>query len=306
MDISYLRDFALSFGLFIKDEAISLALMIIGLIIISQLLTRLSNQFVHEDKRRFRFKKSVKYFTTIIAFLWIIILYNSHIEKGQPLYLFIIGAMLATLAIGMRDLIANIVGWMIIASHKGFQTGDRIQLGDTIGDVIDIGLIRTTIAEIGSWADHGEQSTGRLISVPNSVILTKEIINYNRGFDTMWNEIEIMVTFESNWEKAEHILSEIATFDFEKRKDSFAEKMRIVKRDFMVTYNYISPKVYVTIVDSGVRLVVRHMVYIRERRTVSDEIARTILKSFNKEPDIDFAYNTVRYFNGPSSTGISK
>jgi small-conductance mechanosensitive channel len=222
------------------------------------------------------------------------------------MYLFVIGAMLATFAIGMRDLIANVVGWMIIASHKGFQTGDRIEVGDIIGDVIDIGLIRTTIAEIGNWEEQGEQSTGRLVSVPNSVILTKNIINYNRGFDTMWNEIEIMITFESNWEKAEHILAEIANYDFEKRRDGFAEKMRIVKRDFMVTYNYISPKVYVTIVDSGVRLVVRHMVYIRERRIVSDELSRNILKAFHKDNDIEFAYNTIRYFNGPSSSSTSK
>jgi small-conductance mechanosensitive channel len=302
MEIIKIKDLIALVASFLRDEATSIVVMIVGLFFLAKLLTKLANQFVHEDRRRFKFKKSIKYFTSFIAIFWVIVLYNSHIERGQPLYLFIIGTTLATIAIGMRDLITNVVGWMIIASHKGFQTGDRIEIDDIRGDVIDIGILRTNIAEIGEWHQQGEQSTGRLLSIPNSKILTGNIINYNRGgYDTMWNEISVAVTFESNWEEAERIVADIAEIDFESKKSSFADKMKSVKRNYMVKYNYISPKVYVTIMESGVQLTLRHMVSVRQRRMVADELNRQILKAFTKSANIEFAYPTIRYFKGPET-----
>jgi small-conductance mechanosensitive channel len=196
----------------------------------------------------------------------------------------------------MRDLFSNFVGWMMVASHNGYQSGDRVEIGEVRGDVIDVGVLRTTIAEIGDWDERGEHSTGRIVSFPNSMVLDSSVANYNRGFETIWNEISVMVTFESDWQAAEEILESLALEDYDENKTKFLAMMKRGKREYMVTYNYLTPKVYVRILDSGVRLTLRHMVETRKRRTITDKFNRDILLAFGDNDKIDFAYPTTRFY----------
>lgn len=257
---------------------------------------KVANQFVNEDRRRYKLKKSTRYVTSIVMVLWLMLLYSNYSGESNSFFLFLIGVILAGVAFTLRDVFSNVVGWMIIASHNGFQSGDRIEINEVRGDVIDVGVLRTTIAEIGDWEERGEHSTGRLVSIPNSRILQEAVVNYNRGFETIWNEISVVVTFESAWEAAEQIIEEIAYNEYENNREKFHALMKRVKRDYMVSYNYLTPKVYVTIIDCGVKLTLRHMVEVRKRRSASDLIYRDILRKFSAHEAIDFAYPTTRFY----------
>ena len=227
--------------------------------------------------------------------MWVLILYNSHIQEDTPFYLFVISILIAGIAISMRDIFSNFVGWLVVISSKGFKNGDRIKIGTVMGDVIDVGIVRTIIAEIGGWV-QADQSTGRLISIPNSMVIGQEVYNYTKVYDFIWDEIRVLITFESNWEKAESIINEIAMKDFEEIKDQIKERLKRVKRDYLLRFNYITPKVYVSIKDSGIELALRYMVRVRERRTLNDSVSRNILCRFDREADIDFAYPTMRIY----------
>ena len=102
-------------------------------------------------------------------------------------------------------------------------------------------------------------------------------------------------------QRAEEIVNEIALKDFEEKKEQIQERLKNVKRDYLLRYNYITPKIYINIKDSGVELALRYLVRARRRRTVEDFFAREILLHFNKEKEIDFAYPTMRFFkpDGP-------
>lgn len=280
---------------FLRQEAVSIVVTIALIALIGHIVSIIANRYVQHDERRHAIKKWTRYSTFIFIVIWILILYNTHVQRDTPFYLFFIGIVLATLAIALRDIFSNIVGWMIIMSGKGFNKGDRIQIGTISGDVIDVGLLRTSVAEIGDWVD-ADQSTGRLISMPNSIVISHEVRNYTQGFDYIWDEVAVLVTFESNWKRAETILNEIALEDFNQKREQIQERVKRVKRDFMLQYNFISPKVYISIKDSGVLLTLRYMVRCRRRRTLEDIIAREILERFGTESDIDFAYPTVRVY----------
>lgn len=282
--------------LFFREEAIGIAISLAVIFFIANLFLRLADHFVHQDKLRHDIKKNTKYTATIILLFWLLILYNSHAQQGQNFHYFIIGVFLAGIAFTMRDVFSNVVGWMIIASHKGFKTGDRVHIGTVIGDVLDVGVLRTTIAEVSDWDTHGEQSTGRLVSLPNSVVLKESVINYNRSFSTMWNELSVVVTFESDWAKAEELIQSIADSDFEGKKDFFKNSTDNVKRELMLEYHFLTPKVYVKVIDVGVELTLRHLVEVRKRRAVADQIFREILNAFNKEKSVTFAYPTTRFY----------
>lgn len=85
-----------------------------------------------------------------------------------------------------------------------------MQIGQHVGDVIDIRLFQFTILEIGNWVE-ADQSTGRLIHMPNAKVFQEPQANYSTGFEYIWHEIPVMVTFESNWKKTKTILQEIVT-----------------------------------------------------------------------------------------------
>ncbi len=287
---------------FLQSQAFEILISLCIIFLVWKLFVSLTNQFVHEDRRRFKLKKNSKYTTVAIAFVWILLLYSNHSNNNESFPFYIFGIFLAGVAFSMRDIFSNFVGWMMVASHNGFQNGDRIEIGDIRGDVIDMGVLRTVIAEIGDWDERGEHSTGRLVSIPNSKVLTEAMVNYNRGFETLWNEISVIITFESDWKKAEQILEDIAAEDYEMNRERFLSMMKKVQRDFMVTYTFLSPKVYVTIVESGVKLTLRHMVEVRKRRTATDLIFREILTEFNQNNSIQLAYPTTRFYN--SNEGV--
>lgn len=108
----------------------------------------------------------------------------------------------------MRDPLINFAGWMFIMLRKPFVVGDRIQIGEHRGDVIDTRIFQFTMVEIGNWVDS-DQSTGRIIHIPNGWVFNHSTANYSQGFAFIWNELPIIITFESNWEKAKKILTAV-------------------------------------------------------------------------------------------------
>ncbi len=296
MELLNLETLIASVFTFIKGRAIEILFSLSIIFLLGRIVARVANQFVNEDRRRYKLKKSARYGTVSATPFWLLLLYNNYTGENDSFPLFIFGIFLAGIAFSMRDVFSNAVGWMIVASHNGYQSGDRIEIGEVRGDVIDVGILRTTVAEIGEWNERGEHSTGRLVSVPNNQILLQPVVNYNRGFETLWNEIDVVVTFESDWKLAEKLIENIANREYEENREKFRAMMVKLKRDFMVTYNYLSPKVYITIIDSGVKLSLRHMVEVRKRRTATDQIFRQILTAFNSEESVQFAYPTTRFY----------
>lgn len=118
------------------------------------------------------------------------------------------GLLSAGLAIALKDLVINIAAWGFIPARWPFEVGDRIEIGQISGDVIDQRIFQFTLMEIGNWV-KGDQSTGRIIHIPNQQVFTMPLANYNKGFQYIWNELNIVVTFESNWEKAKKLLMKL-------------------------------------------------------------------------------------------------
>jgi len=158
----------------------------------------------------------------------------------------------------------------IILRHP-FDVGDRIQIGGHAGDVVDIRAFEFTINEIGNWV-AADQSTGRIIHIPNGKVLSKTLANYSKEFKYIWNEIPVLVTFENDeWEKAKEILQRVAGVHTEFISESAKEELKKVSGKFFILYPKLTPIVYTSWED--------------------------ILHEFAKHDDIDFAYPTERFYN---------
>ena len=209
-----------------------------------------------------------------------------------------VGLLSAGLAIALRDFIASIAGWAYILWGRPFEVGDRIQVGEHAGDVIDQRLFRFTLIEIGNWV-ASDQSTGRVIHIPNSRLLTEVIANYSKGFRYIWNEIPVLITFESNWEKAKEILQRVVDHHAGHLSESAMTSIREAARRTMIMYSTLTPKVWTKVDDCGVLLTIRYLCEPRKRRTTEEVLWENILREFKKSDDIDFAYPTVRRYMNP-------
>jgi len=205
----------------------------------------------------------------------------------------LLGFASAGTALALQEVLLSIAGWFLIIGRRPFEVGDRIELGGVKGDVIDIRLLQTSLLEIGNWVD-ADQSTGRVVNIPNSVVFKKENYNYSRGFDFIWNETPVLVTFESDWKRGKEIMLAHAHKQAEGMEERVKKAIRVMANRYMIYYDKLTPIVYVNIKDSGIELTVRYLTEAKRRRATQDELCRAILEDFAKESTVNFAYPTYR------------
>lgn len=255
---------------------------------------RIVNQQVPDTKMQYKWRKNLTYVSVFLGFL---VVGRIWFEGLQSLATFL-GLLSAGLAIALKDPITDFVGWIFILWRKPLDVGDRIQIGDVKGDVIDLRVFKFTVLEIGNWV-HADQSTGRVVHIPNHKIFSDSLANYTSDFEFIWNELEVLVTFESDWEKAKTILQEIADKQLEDFVDRAQQQVRRAKKSYLIYYRYLTPIVYTDVQDSGVRLTVRHLSDPRKRRSISQSIWEETLRQFNEHDDIELAYPTMRIYKQP-------
>lgn len=274
------------------NKLISSLVIIFILWLIRTITIRIVWKKIDNPQTRYRWQKNTIY---TAVFLGILLIIREWFEGIQSLATYF-GLLSAGLAIALKDIIASMVGWLFIMWRSIFVVGDRIQIGDYKGDIVDIRLFKFTMLEIGNWVD-ADQSTGRLLDIPNNMIFTDILANYSKGFQFIWNEIPVLVTFESDWKKAKSILLEIAYKHAEHFSKSAGEKIRQANKKFLISYSNLTPTVYTAIKNSGVMLTIRYLVDPRKRRNSEQEIMEEILSEFSKHNNIDFAYPTQRYYD---------
>ena len=268
-----------------------LAILVVWLV--RRVVLAIAFRHVADAAARYRIRKTSMYAAVPMGILLVGRIWFEGLQSIATFF----GLLTAGLAIALKDLIVNLAGWAFILSRRPFHVGDRIQIGADAGDVIDIRIFQFTLMEIGNWV-HAEQSTGRILHVPNGKVLSEVLANYSRGFQYIWNEVPVLVTFESNWRKAKDLLRAIAQRQSEKTSEEAKKRVEEASRKFLISYNKLTPTVYTSIVDSGVLLTIRYLCFPRGRRGSTEEIWENILDAFAAADDIDFAYPTQRlYYN---------
>lgn len=264
---------------------------IVVVLILRRVARRIVVSNVEETETSYRANKIINYTATTIllvtvAFIWVDAFDN------LPTYL---GLVSAGVAIALADVLKSMVGWIYILSRRPFQVSDRIEVDGYKGDVVDVRLFRFSLMEIDGWVD-AEQSTGRLVHIPNGVVFNKEVANYTEGFGFIWHEVPVLITFESDWKLAERLMLEVLERDAPDVHGAAGTHIRETARRYSIRVGTLTPTVYLTVRDSGVLLTARYLVEARTRRGREDRVWRSILESFAEHPEVELAYPTVRTY----------
>jgi len=242
-------------------------------------------------KVRYQWKRTL---SLIFPFIGLILVTSVWLQAFRQFGAFL-GLLTAGLAIAMKDPLTNLAGWFFIIFRHPFAVGDRVQIEGHAGDVIDIRLFQFTILEIGNWVE-ADQSTGRIIHLPNGKVFTQPQINYSTGFDYIWNEIQVRLTFESNWEKAKNILNDIINKQAENIDQAAQREIFEASKSYLIHYTHLTPYVYLKVKEFGIMLTIRYLCNPRKRRGSENEIWQEILTRFRDHDDIRFAYPTTRFY----------
>ena len=275
----------------LQTRLLATAGTIVGLWLLRRIVLGFVYRRVRDPWSRYRWRKGLTY---LVVAAGIVIVGRMWFAGVQALATFF-GLLSAGLAIALKEPVSNVAGWAFILWRRPFEMGDRVQIGSHAGDVIDLGLFQFTLNEIGGWVD-ADQSSGRIIHVPNGKVFTDPVANYNKGFQYIWNEVPVVVTFESDWRKAKQILTKVAFKHAEHLTAQAEQELLSASRQYVINYRKLTPIVYTKVVDYGVQLTIRYLIEPRKRRGTEHAIWEEILTEFASAPDIDLAYHTTRGF----------
>ncbi|HSF86374.1 MAG TPA: mechanosensitive ion channel domain-containing protein [Acidimicrobiia bacterium] len=268
------------------------SIAVIGILAISRwLVLRAVQRRFEETWVAYRARKVATITATIVGlaiFAWI------WIDAFNDVATFL-GLLSAGIAIALADVLKNIAGWVYVLSRRPFRVGDRIEIGSTKGDVVDIRLFRFSLMEVGNWV-QAEQSTGRLVHVPNGLLFNEQVANYTEGFAYIWSEIPVLVTFESDRRLARRMIEHAVRDNVPDVEHKAGSRIRETARNYHIKIGALTPIVYLTVQDSGVLLTARFLCDARNQRGITERIWEAILDGLDREPAVELAYPTVRTF----------
>jgi len=266
-------------------------------VVLALWLLRLLTMYVvrqrSDDARvHYRWRKTSAYLAGIsgifvVGWVWL--------EQLRSMSTFL-GLLSAGLAIALQEPLTNLAGWGFIVWRRPFAVGDRIQIGEHAGDVIDVRMFQFTLLEIGNWV-AADQSTGRVAHVPNRRVFTYVLINYSKGFEYIWNEIPVRITFESDWKKGKALLQEIADRHAVHLGEEARDRLRRAVARYMIVYSALTPTVYARVEAYGVLLTMRYLCEPRRRRSSEAAVWEDILEAFSEHAEVEFAYPTQRFYD---------
>ena len=276
----------------LQKVLLSLA-VVIGLFVARYAFRRFIAGRTTDPAVRYRWAKTSGYVMWLIIMVLIVAIWLDGFGDMAT----VIAIVGAGLAIAMRDPIVDIGGWAYIVWRKPLQIGQRVGIDNVRGDVVDIGPFVFSMLEVGDGINGPRQSTGRIVQVPNAYIFSHKLVNENMAFEFIWHEIPVVVTFESNWQKAKKALEEIVRRHAGEFGPAAEEQLRKANEQFMVKAGTMQPVVFTRVVDIGVELTMRFLCEVRQPRVLEHVIWEDVLIAFADEPDIDFAYPTTRCYD---------
>lgn len=226
-----------------------------------------------DNDSRYKTKKILDAVSYVIIILALLIAYNKNLG-GLTVALGVAGA---GIAFALQEVIASVAGWMALMFGNFYRTGDRIQLGGIKGDVIDIGVLRTTLMETGQWVD-GDLYNGRIVRVANSFVFKEPVFNYSGDFPFLWDEIKIPIQYGSDYAMAKSLLEKIATEHVAKNAEEGKRVWKQMVKKYLIEDAQLEPMVSLIANDNWVEFTIRYVVSYKRRRMTKNELFLAILK----------------------------
>ena len=251
---------------------------------------------IDNNKKVYIINQSSQVILNIVEIIILLLLWSNYFKNLMTL----ISVVSAAMTIALRELIMNFFSGIYIRVKKPFKVEDRIQIDDLKGDVMNISAMSFDVLEVSNKEENG-QSTGIVVSFPNSVVFSKPIKNINRGFKYVWNELTIKVCLDcdlvNNKKELYKIVNNNETIKSIPRK--MMSEIQTISPDNRVYFNKYDPIIYTKIVDDHIELTIRYLMHPKKARYIESVLWNKIYEAFKEErielflgvggPELDFS-----------------
>lgn len=248
---------------------------LIGVAIIWMLIKALQKNIfskIKDNDNRYKAKKISTFIGYLVTVVFLAIIFSEKLG-GLTVALGVAGA---GIAFALQEVIASFAGWLAIMFGGFYNTGDRVQLGGIKGDVMDIGVLRTTIMETGQWVD-GDLYNGRIVLIANSYVFKEPVFNYSGDFPFLWDEIKIPIQYGSNYEKAQEIILAAGTNVAGDLTEKSKEKWKSLQNKYRLEDAQTEPMISLIANDNWAEYTLRYVVDYKRRRATKTVLFSKIL-----------------------------
>jgi small-conductance mechanosensitive channel len=256
-----------------------IAIVLIGIILIWIIIKIVQRYLVTKIKHhgnRYKAKKFSDFIGYILCIVLLLIIYSNKLGS----FTVALGIAGAGIAFALQEVIVSFAGWLAILLGSLYRTGERVQVGGIKGDVMDIGILRTTIMELGQWVD-GDLYNGRMVFVANSFVFKEPVFNYSADFTFLWDEIKIPIQYGSNYDKAKLILLNIGKEVAGDLSQKSKKEWNALENKYRLEDTQTEPLVSLVINDNWVEFTLRYVVNYKKRRATKTELFSRILKEID-------------------------
>lgn len=236
-----------------------------------------------EGRKEYFINQAIQIVLNVTEVIFLLFIWNDYIQNLMTL----ISVTSAAMTIALREIILNFFCGIYIKVKKPFQVEDRIEVKEIRGDVMNISSLNFEVLEISTDEKHG-QSTGVIVTFPNSIVFSEPVRNINKGFKYIWDELTVKVAMDCDLVKNKQELYKIVN-SIEVIKN-IPKKMKTQINDINTTnrvyFNKYDPTIYTKIIDDHIELTIRYLMHPKKGRFVESVIWNKVLESY-KEGRID-------------------
>lgn len=274
----------------------TLLLWIILIVFAISFLRKILKKRIADVAIRYKAQKGIE----IIGYALIVILILLFFTvKNLEDYTVIIGLFTAGITFTLQELILSIAGSFYIFFVRVYKPGDRIEINGIKGDVIDIDSIYTTLMEMGEWVSSDNYS-GRIVKISNAFVFKGPIKNYSMDFPFVWDELNVLITYESDRELAKKvILDQASNYLAEYTQNSIKKWQEMVER-YYIEDSKLDPTLAITLTDNWVAINLRYITDYKRRRATKHELFERIQEAIkNTNGKVNFASTTLQLLKIP-------
>ncbi|MDC6351935.1 mechanosensitive ion channel [Zeaxanthinibacter sp. PT1] len=214
-------------------------------------------------------------------------------------YTIIIGLFTAGLTFTLQELILSVAGSFYIFAVRVYKPGDRIEINGITGDVIDIDSIYTTLMEIGAWVSTDNYS-GRIVKISNAYVFKGPIHNYSLDFPFVWDELNVLITYQSDLEEAKRLVLQEANTLLAAYTTASTSKWKELVERYYIEDAALEPNVAVKLTDNWIQLNLRYITDYKKRRKMQQDLFERIESVFkSKGESVIFASSTLQLLKIP-------
>ena len=248
---------------------------------------------------RYKVRKFLVFSGYLSILLFLAILFEDRLGRLS----FAIGVVGAGVAVALQDVVASIAGAFSIGFSKLYTVGDRVQIGDTQGDVIDIGLLRTTLMETGNWVSR-DLYNGRIARIPNSIVLRGSVFNYSQGFRFVWDEIHVLFKITSDCQLAKAMLLRAANEAIGEYLIEAQSSWKVMSDNYQSANPPLEPTLALVVNAGSLEFTVSYVVNYTKRTAMKDQLFTKIVEEVaNSDGRLEWASSAVIPMRPPGDAG---